>query len=141
MHRNVSKCRPHSGDICTRGNNLKTSFSYMGQNVPKMYIDLLGYLGGVLRGFSITRLGLSCFPAIVAPISMYMSCQIRKQCDKKILSLDSKYGKKYFFFILEGGGVLGALTSNPGERKFQGSKTSSQSRHVYNEGKNNHQFL
>ena len=25
--------------------------------------------------------------------------------------------------------------SNPGERKFQGSKTSSQSRHMYNKGK------
>ena len=31
--------------------------------------------------------------------------------------------------------------SNPGERKFQGSKTSSQSRHVYNKGKNNCQFF
>ena len=30
--------------------------------------------------------------------------------------------------------------SNPGERKFQGSKTSSQSRHMYNKG-NNHQFF
>ena len=28
-----------TGDICiTRGNNLKTSFSFMGQNVKKMYI-------------------------------------------------------------------------------------------------------
>ena len=31
--------------------------------------------------------------------------------------------------------------SNPGERKFQGSKTSSQSRHMYNKGKNNCQFF
>ena len=30
--------------------------------------------------------------------------------------------------------------ANPGERKFQGSKTSSQSRHMYNKGKNNCQF-
>ena len=39
-HQNVSKRRPHhSGDICTtRGNNLKTIFSFMGQNVKKMYI-------------------------------------------------------------------------------------------------------
>ena len=29
-HQNVSKCRPH-----TRGNHLKTSFSFMGQNVNK----------------------------------------------------------------------------------------------------------
>ena len=42
-HQNVS---PHrNGDICTtRGNNLKTSFSYRSQNVTKNYI--LGYLGG-----------------------------------------------------------------------------------------------
>ena len=30
---------------------------------------------------------------------------------------------------------------NPGERKLQGSKTSSQSRHMYNMGKNNCQFF
>ena len=39
-----------------------------------------------------------------------------------------------------GGGVQGALMSNPGERKFQGSKISSQSRYMYNKGKNNYQF-
>ena len=34
-HQNISKRRPHhNGDICTTmGNNLKTSFSYMSQNV------------------------------------------------------------------------------------------------------------
>ena len=40
-HQNVSKRRPHhSGDILctTRGNNLKTIFSFMGQNVKKKYI-------------------------------------------------------------------------------------------------------
>ena len=44
-HQNVSKCSPHhNGDMCTiRENNLKTSFSYMSQNVKKIYI--LGYLG------------------------------------------------------------------------------------------------
>ena len=36
----------------------------------KMYI--LGYLGGP-EGSSMIRLGLSCFPAILSPISMYMS--------------------------------------------------------------------
>ena len=43
-HRNVSKCRPHHiGDIwTTRGNNLKTSFSYTSQNVKKyVYFGLL----------------------------------------------------------------------------------------------------
>ena len=36
-HRNVRKYRPHhSGDICTtRGNNLKTSFSSMDQNIKQ----------------------------------------------------------------------------------------------------------
>ena len=48
----------------------QTSFSYMSQNVPKIYI--LGYLGGP-EGSSMIRLGLSYFPAILSPISMYMS--------------------------------------------------------------------
>ena len=50
-HRNVSKCSPHhNGDICTtRGNNLKTSFSYMSQNVNKIvYFGLfMGPWGGL----------------------------------------------------------------------------------------------
>ena len=62
------------------------------------------------------------------------TCQIRKQSDKKFLSLNPTYEKKYTFFHIWG--VLGGplITSNPGERKFQGSKTSSQSRHMYNKG-------
>ena len=40
--------------------------------------------------------------------------------------------KNILFFIFGGGGSWGALMSNPGERKIQGSKTSSQSRHMYN---------
>ena len=58
-HQNVSKCRPHhSGDICTiRVSNLKTSFSCKKRG---------------LEGSSMIRLGLSCFPAILSPISMYM---------------------------------------------------------------------
>ena len=32
------------------------------------------------------------------------------------------------------GGSWGALMSNPGEQKFQGSKTSSQSRHMHDKG-------
>ena len=45
-HQNVSKRRPHhSGDIfTTRGNNLKTIFSFMGQNVKKNLF--WGYFGG-----------------------------------------------------------------------------------------------
>ena len=64
-HQNVSKRRPHhSGDICTtRGNNLKT--------ICKTNIYFGGILGA-LRGSSMIRLNLSCFPAILSPISMYM---------------------------------------------------------------------
>ena len=59
--------------------------------------------------------------------------QVRKQSDKNFLSLNPKYEKNILFFIF--GGSWGALMLNPGERKFQGSKTSSQSRHMYNKGK------
>ena len=91
-HQNVSKRRPHhSGDICTTsGNNLKTIFSFMGQNVKKMYIL------GALRGYSMIRLNLSCFPAILSPISMYM------------------WNKEAYFHI------WGGITSNPGWTKIAG---------------------
>ena len=62
-------CRPrHSGDICTRGNNLKNYFGLFG-------------VGGALMGYSMMRLRLSCFPAILSPISS--TCEIRKQSDEK----------------------------------------------------------
>ena len=92
--------------------------------LKKKYI--LGYWGPWGGGGSTLRLSLSCFPYLCA-------CQIRKQSDKSFLSLNPKYEKNTFFFIF-GGGVLGALTLNPGERKFQGSKISSQSRQSYNKG-------
>ena len=114
------KCRSHhSGDICTtRGNNLKTSFSFMGQNVKKMYN--LGLFWGPWEGlqwsdWAYFALQLSSHPYICA-------CEIRKQSDKIVLSLNPKYDKNNIFFIF--GGSWGPLMSNPGERKFQGSKTS-----------------
>ena len=130
-HRNVSKCSPHhNGDICTiRGNNLKTSFSYMSQNVKKnIYFGLFRGPWGGLQWSDGAYLAfqLSSHPYLC-------TCQIRKQSDKKFLILNPKYEKNILFFIF--GGSWGALTSNPGERKFQGSKTSSQSRHMYNKGK------
>ena len=55
-----------------QGKTIQTSFSYMGQNVK--YIYIFGYLmdpgGG--GGASMIRLDLSCFPAILSPISMYL---------------------------------------------------------------------
>ena len=102
-------------DICTtRGNNLKTSFPYMSQNVKKyIYFGLFrGPRGG--GGSSMIRLGLSCFPAILSPY--LCTFQIMKQSDKKFLNLNPKYEKNILFFIF--GGSLGVPMSNPGERKF-----------------------
>ena len=124
-HRNVSKCSPHhNGDICTtRGNNLKTSFSYMSQNF--IFLAIYGALRGLQwSDWAYLAFQLSSHPNLCA-------CQIRKQSDKNFLSLSPKYEKKKLFFSYLGGS-WGALMSNPGERKFQGSKTSSQSRHMYN---------
>ena len=62
--------------ICTRGNNMKTSFSYMDQNVKKKYI--LGYLGGPEGVFNNqTR------PILLSSYPLTHTCQIRKQSDKK----------------------------------------------------------
>ena len=84
-YRNVSKCTlHHSGYICTtRGNNLKTSFSYMGQNVKKKYI--LSYLGGGGReAWGGLQLSDRAYLAIQLSSHPYLcTCQIRKQSDKK----------------------------------------------------------
>ena len=63
----------HSGDICTtRENNWKPVFhiwANMFKNV--IFLAIWGALGGG-GGHSMIKLGLSCFPAILSPISMYM---------------------------------------------------------------------
>ena len=65
---------------------------------------------------------------------------IRKQSE--ILKFKPKIWKNILFPYWGGGGGPGrTLTLNPGEQKFQGSKTSSQIRYMYNKGKNNHQFF
>ena len=119
--------------LVTRGNNLKTSFSYRSQNVKKKII--LGYLGGPEGVFN-DQTGpilLSSYP--LTHISMYMSN--KETIWQEIFKFKSKIWPKYTFFsyLGGGGGSWGALVSNPGERKFQGSKTSSQSRHMYNKRK------
>ena len=59
--------------VCTtRENNLKTFFSFMNQNIKKKK-SIFWAIWRALRGFLIIRLGLSCFPAILSPISMFMS--------------------------------------------------------------------
>ena len=108
--------------LCTtRGNNLKTIFSFMGQNVKKNVY--FGGILGALRGSSMIRLNLSCFPAIVSPISMYMWNKEAIFFKFTFLSLKPKIWKKIILFFIFGGS-WGGLTSNPGERKFQGTKTS-----------------
>ena len=107
----------------------------MGQNVKKMYI--LGVFWGPWGGLQWSDWAYLAFQLSSHPY--LCTCVIRKQSDKKFLSLNPKYEKNYTFFIF--GGSWGGLTSNPGERKFQGSKISSQSRHMYNKGKNNQQFF
>ena len=47
-----------------KGKQMKTRFSYMGH----IFLAIWGALGGP----SMIRLGLSCYPAILSPISMYM---------------------------------------------------------------------
>ena len=90
-------------------------------NVPKcFFLYILGYLGGPEGVFN-----YQTGPILLSSCT----CQIRKQSDKKVLSLNPKYEKNIYFFSYLGG-PGGALMSNPGERKFQGSKTSSQSRHA-----------
>ena len=102
-HQNVTNCKPHhSGDICTtRGNNLKTSFSFMGQNVKKKYI--LGLFWGPWEGLQWSDWAYLAFQLSSHPY--LCTCEIRKQYDKKFLSLNPKYEEqKYFFHIW---GVLG----------------------------------
>ena len=105
-----------------QGKQFENQFFIYGPKCKK--IRIFWDISGALRGCLLIRLGL-----------YLCTCQIRKQSDKKFLSLNPKYEKINFFSYLR------ALTSNPGERKYQGSKTSSQSRHMYRGKTNNHQFF
>ena len=118
-HQNVSKCKPHhSGEICTtRGNNLKTSFSFMGQNVIFFYI--LGLFLGPWEGLQWSDWAYLAFQLSSHPY--LCTCEIRKQSDKNFLSLNPKYEKIILFFhIWGGGGVLGGLYVKPRWTKISG---------------------
>ena len=105
--------------LCTtRGNDLKTSFSFMSQNVNKIYI--LGLFWGPWGGLQWSDWAYLAFQLSSHPC--LCTCELRKQSDKQFLSLNPKYENIILFFIF--GGSWGGLTSNPGKRKFQGSKTS-----------------
>ena len=80
------------------------------------------------------RLGLSCFPAILSPISMYMSN--KETIWYKIYKFKPKICKKYTFFH-NLGGVLGGPYFEPRWTKISGQEglISSHSRHMYYKGK------
>ena len=86
---------------------------HMSQNVKKNYI--LGYLGGPEA--SKIRLGLSCFPAILSPISMYMSN--KETIWYEIFKLKPQIWKKYTFFF-HIWGVLGGPYVEPRWTKISG---------------------
>ena len=83
------------------------------------------------------RLNLSCFPAILSPISMYMSN--KEQYDKNFLSLNPKYEKNNTFLSYLGG-PGGPLRRTQVNENFR-AVTSSQSRQIITREKNNHQFF
>ena len=76
-------------ETCTRGKILKTSFSYMSQNVKKKYI--FGFLGGPEGGLQLSDWAYVAFQLSSHP--NLCTCRIRKECDKKFLSLNTKYAR------------------------------------------------
>ena len=113
-HPTVSKCRPHhSGDILQGETICEPVFHIRAKMYKK--ICIFWAILGALRGCSMIRLGLSCFPDISSH-PYIRTCQVRKQSNNKFLTLNPKY---------ENWGSWGGPYVKP---KFQGSKTS-QSRH------------
>ena len=96
-------------------NNLKTIFFIYGPKCKKKL-----YFGGPEGVFNDQTKPILLFQLSSHPY--LCTCEIRKQSDRTFLSLNPKYEKIILFLIF--GGSWGGLTSNPGERKFQGSKTS-----------------
>ena len=82
------------------------------------------------------RLNLSCFPAILSPISM---C-IRKQSDKTFLSLNPKYEKNNTFFHIWGG-PGGALRRTQVNENFRAVRPHNRANKFITMEKNNHQFF
>ena len=112
----VIKCSPHhNGDICTtRGNNLKTSFSYMVQNVKKK--TYFGLFRGPWGGLQWSDWAYLSFQLSSHPYPC--TCRIRKQSDKNFLSLNPKYEKIFIFFIF--GGSWGGPYVEPRWMKISG---------------------
>ena len=111
---------PQWRHMYNKGKQFENQFFIYGPKCKNNYI--LDYLGA-LRGSSIIILGLSSFPAILSPISMYLSNK------EAIWKYFFKFKPKIWKNL---GGSWGPLTSNLGKQICQGSKTSSQIRHMYN---------
>ena len=95
--------------------------------------SILWAIWGALRGPSMIRLGLSCFPAILSPY--ICSCQIRKQSDKKF---KPKILTKINFVHIWGS--WGALTSNPGLPNFRAVRPHHRANKYITMEKNNTSF-
>ena len=93
---------------------------------------------GAPRGSSMIRLNLSCFPAILSPIYMYM-LKIRKQSDKTFLSQNPKYEKNNTFFIF--GGSWGALPRTQVNENFRAVRPHNRADKCITREKNNSQFF
>ena len=93
---------------------------------------------GVLRGCSMIRLGLSCFPAILSPISMYMSN--KEVIWKEILKFKPKIWKKYTFFSYLGGPGE-PLRQTQVNKNFRAVRPHHRTDICITREKNNHQFF
>ena len=84
------------------------------------------------------RLSLSCFPAILSPISMYMSN--KEQSDKNFLSLNPKYENKIYFLSYLGGHG-GPLCRTQVNENFRAVRPHHRADICITRGKNNHEFF
>ena len=116
-----------------QGKTIENQFFIYGQNVLFFYFWLFEGPWGASK----IRLGLSCFPAIHSPIFKYM--WNKEAIWSELFRFNSKIWNKYFFFIW--GGVLEALTSNPGLPNFQGSIRHHRAEKCMTREQNNQQFF
>ena len=73
----------------TRGNHLKTHFSFMGQNAKKNVY--FGLFGGPWGGWGLQWSDWAYLAFQLSSHPYLCTCEIRKQSDKKFLSLNPKY--------------------------------------------------
>ena len=106
-------------------------------NKGKQFENYFWAILGALRGSSMIRLGLSCFPAILSLISI-CTCEIRKQYDKKFLSINPKYGRKKKIIF---GGPGGPLCRTQVNENFMAVIPHNRADKFKTREKNNYQFF